>query len=139
MLRWDEIKQLAADDLVTVGAHSVNHYDLSRLSEDQVLFELNESRSSLEACIGRKVEHFAYPFGGANSLGRREFNVAKSCGFKTAVTTRGANLFSAHAAHFECLPRIGLSGNYPPLRRFKLVHSGALAAFKHRFKRVVTD
>ncbi len=138
-MSWDEIKKLAADPLVTIGAHSVNHYDFNKLTDAEVLFELNESRRIIESELGREVEHFAYPFGGRNAVGSREFALAKSCGFKTVTTTRSANLFPAHAAHLECLPRIGISGNYPTLPRFKLVHSGALAAFHHGFKRVVTD
>ena len=138
-MTWSEIKQLAADPLVAIGAHSVSHYDFNKLTDAEVLFELNESRRVIESQIGKQVRHFAYPFGGRNAVGSREFALAKSCGFKTVTTTRSANLFPAHAAHLECLPRIGISGNYPTLSRFKLVHSGALAAFQHRFKRVVTD
>jgi len=139
IMTWEEIKKLATDELVTISAHSVNHYDPNRLTDAEVLYELDESRRIIESQIGQKVEHFAYPFGGRNAVGRREFALAKSCGFKTATTTRGANLFPAHAAHLECLPRIVVSGNYPTLSRFKLIHSGTLAAVQHRFKRVVTD
>lgn len=138
-MTWSDVKQLASDPLVTIGAHSVNHYDFNRLTETEVLFELNESRRVIESQLGRKVEHFAFPFGGRNAVGAREFALAKSCGFKTSVTTRDANLFFAHAAHMECLPRIGISGNYPTLPRFKLVDSGAVAAFTHGLRRVVTD
>ena len=139
VMTWAEVRQLAADPLVTIGAHTMRHYDLNKLTDEAVLFELNESRRVIESQIGRKVEHFAYPFGGRNAVGKREFALAKQCQFKTATTTRSANLFSEHAAHLECLPRITLSGGYPILSRFDLLQSGAPAAFSNRFRRLVTD
>jgi peptidoglycan/xylan/chitin deacetylase (PgdA/CDA1 family) len=139
MMDWDEVRQLASDPLVTIGAHTMKHYDLNKLTGEAVLFELNESRRVIESKIGRAVEHFAYPFGGRNAVGKREFALVRQCRFKTATTTRCANLFPGHAAHLECLPRITLSGGYPILSRFDLLQSGAPAAFSNHFRRLVTD
>ena len=138
-MNWNEIRQLASDMRVTFGAHSVSHCDFNQMTDDQVLFEMNESRAIIQRQTGRKVEHFAYPFGGRNSVGSREFALAKCCGFKTALTLRNANLFPSHAANMECLPRISVSGNYPIRARFDLLQSGALAAFSYRFRRTITD
>ena len=139
VMTWAEVRQLAADPLVTIGAHTMRHYDLNKLTDEAVLFELNESRRVIESQIGRKVEHFAYPFGGRSAVGQREFALVKQCQFKTATTTRSANLFPEHASHLECLPRITLSGGYPIVSRFDLLRSGAPAAFSNRFRRLVTD
>ena len=139
IMNWDEIRQLAVEDRVTVGAHSVNHVDFNRLTDADVLFELKESRRLIESKVGRKVEHFAYPFGGRNAVGQREFALARQCSFKTAVTTRNANLFPNHAGHLESLPRLSLSGNYPTVNRFDLLQSGVRAAIDYQFKRLVTD
>lgn len=139
MMDWGEVCRLAADPLATIGAHTVNHFDSVRLTDAELLSELNESRAIIESRIGKPVAHFAFPFGGANAVGAREFALAKKCGFKTAVTTRSANLFPAHSDHLECLPRLGVSGNYAPVpERFWLVQSGLPAAFENRFRRVVT-
>ena len=139
VMTWAEVRQLVSDPLVTIGAHSMKHYDLNKLTDEAFLFELNESRRIIESQINSKVEHFAYPFGGRNAVGKREFALAKQCQFKTATTTRSANLFPEHAGYLECLPRITLSGNYSTVSRFDLLQSGALAAFNNRFRKLVTD
>lgn len=137
-MNWDQVKKIAQDKLVTIGAHSVNHFDFGKLSEEELRIELNESRSILESAIGRKVEHFSYPFGGRNSLGAREFAIAKSCGFKTCVTTRQANIFPGHARHLECLPRLILGNNYPIIPRFTVLESGAATFRQNNWQQVVS-
>jgi len=138
VMDWEQIKELANDSKVTIGSHSVNHYDLNRLTDAEILFELNESRRIIESKISRKVEHFAYPFGGRNAVNEREFAISKTAGYKTMLTTRKGNIFPAHAQYLECLPRIGVGNNYPVIQRFKALESGVLTARANRFKRVVT-
>jgi peptidoglycan/xylan/chitin deacetylase (PgdA/CDA1 family) len=69
------------------------------LSRDRIAFEL-----------GREVRHFAYPVGDATSAGQREFELVKTSGFATAVTTRPGHVFPEHAAHLHALPRVSLNG-----------------------------
>lgn len=138
VMNWEQIKELAGDDLVTIGAHSVHHFDLNKLTSEEILFEINESRRVLESKIGRKVEHFSYPFGGRNSVNQREFALAKSCGFKTVVTTRMGNVFPEHAQYLECLPRLLVGDLVPIIPLFQALESGVLNARSNHFKRVVT-
>ncbi len=138
VMNWDHIQALAGEALVTIGAHSVNHYDFNKLSAEEVLFEMNESRRVIESMLGRKVEHFSYPFGGRNSVNQREFALAKSCGFKTVVTTRVANVFPEHAEYLECLPRLLVGDLAPVIPHFQGLESGVLTARSNHFKRVVT-
>jgi len=46
----------------------------------------------IQSKIGKKVEYFAYPFGSKNEVGKREFEIVKKLGFKTATTTRNGNI-----------------------------------------------
>ena len=92
-MSWEEIVQLAADPLVTIGAHTVNHPILKKLpNEAAVRAEIEMSRSVLEAALGQRPRHLAYPVGDATSAGPREFRIAAELGFKTAVTPRRALL-----------------------------------------------
>ncbi|MEI6351652.1 MAG: polysaccharide deacetylase family protein [Verrucomicrobiota bacterium] len=138
MMDWDGVRQLAAESLVTIGAHTVTHPTLNLLSPAQLRSELHDAKIEIEARLQRQVRHLAYPFGGPNAVGPREFEAARECGFVTAATTRTANLFRAHTAHLHSLPRISISGNYPIVSRFCSVESGLLTARIHRFRRVVT-
>ena len=134
---WDEIAQIAADPLVTIGAHTVNHMMLKKVaSDDTVRAEMEMSRSVLEAALGRRPEHLAYPVGDPTSAGPREFRIASELGFKTAVTTRPGVLFKAHAEHMTALPRISVNGEFQQQRYLKVLMSGAGTALWNGFKRV---
>jgi peptidoglycan/xylan/chitin deacetylase (PgdA/CDA1 family) len=122
---WETLRKAAQHPLLTLGAHTVHHYPLSRLSPENARFEMAESRRRLEAEIGKEVRHFAYPFGDHDSAGLREFELAKELGFATAVTTRRGPLHKAHAAHLHALPRVSLNGNYQLMRYVGLFLSGA--------------
>jgi peptidoglycan/xylan/chitin deacetylase (PgdA/CDA1 family) len=135
-MRWDEIKALAADPLVTIGSHTVNHTLLAKASEDVARRELVDGRSAVETRIGRPVEHLAYPYGGRDAAGEREFRLATELGFKTAVTTRPGVLFAQHRHHMTALPRLSLNGEYQDLRYFDVLMSGAATAMANAFRRV---
>lgn len=115
-LTIEQARQLARDPLVTIGAHSISHRRLSELSENECRQELAESRATLENWLGIPVQHLAYPFGAADSCGKREFTLASELGYKTAVTTRRGNLFAAHGDHLTALPRRGAATSPMQLR-----------------------
>ncbi|GBC60922.1 polysaccharide deacetylase [Desulfonema ishimotonii] len=137
-MSWDQLRQLGRDSRVTIGAHTVNHPALNRLSPGAVRKEVVRSKERLESRIGRPVEHFAYPFGTRAEVGEREFEIVRSCGFKTATTTRSGNIFMAHRHHRECLPRIAFSEKRQGRGYLELLTSGAIPALKNRFQRVIT-
>jgi peptidoglycan/xylan/chitin deacetylase (PgdA/CDA1 family) len=134
---WQEIAELAADPLVTIGAHTVNHMMLKKVaSESSVRAEMEMSRSVLEAALGRRPEHLAYPVGDPTSAGPREFRIAAELGFKTATTTRPGVLFKVHREHLTALPRISVNGEFQQQRYLKVLMSGAATAMWNRFRRV---
>jgi peptidoglycan/xylan/chitin deacetylase (PgdA/CDA1 family) len=115
-LTVEQARALAADPLVTIGAHTITHPRLAKLVAHEAEREIAGSRAALEQTLGTAVRHFAYPFGGANACGPREFEMAAQAGFRTAVTTRRGNVFPAHASHLHALPR----RNVPMSRRHLL-------------------
>jgi peptidoglycan/xylan/chitin deacetylase (PgdA/CDA1 family) len=123
---------------VTISAHTANHYVLSSISDEEVRYELRESKRVLEAKLEKQIDHFAYPFGNRREAEAREFRIAAECGFKTAMTTRMGNIFSAHASHLMTLPRYDLAQLGLP-RDLDLVPSGALSMRVNRFRRVVSS
>ncbi|MGH6727385.1 MAG: polysaccharide deacetylase family protein [Pseudolabrys sp.] len=134
---WQEIADLAADPLVTIGAHTVNHKMLKKLPDDAaVRAEMEMSRAVLEAALGRRPAHLAYPVGDSTSAGPREFRIAAELGFKTAVTTRPGVLFKVHRDHMSALPRISVNGDFQQQRYLKVLMSGAATAMWNGFRRV---
>jgi peptidoglycan/xylan/chitin deacetylase (PgdA/CDA1 family) len=134
---WAEIVDLAADPLCTIGAHTVNHMMLRKVPSDAtVRAEMEMSQAVLEAALGKRPEHLAYPVGDPTSAGPREFRIAAELGFKTAVTTRPGVLFKAHRDYLTALPRISVNGEFQQQRYLKVLMSGAGTAFWNRFRRV---
>jgi peptidoglycan/xylan/chitin deacetylase (PgdA/CDA1 family) len=135
-MSWEELAELAADPLVTIGAHTISHPRLSRIPEEAVRTEMQGSVSAIEAALGVRPVHLAYPVGDATSAGAREFALARELGFKTAVTTRPGVLFAEHAAHLTALPRLSLNGEYQRLRYLQVLLSGAATGLWTGFRRV---
>jgi peptidoglycan/xylan/chitin deacetylase (PgdA/CDA1 family) len=135
-MNWSEIASLAADPLVTIGAHTVNHYMLAKVAEGTARSEMEISRAVIEASLGIRPDHLAYPVGDRTSAGAREFRIAAELGFKTAVTTRPGVLFPGHRQHMTALPRISLNGEYQQMRYVRVLLSGAATAVSNGFRRV---
>jgi peptidoglycan/xylan/chitin deacetylase (PgdA/CDA1 family) len=135
-MSWQEISELATDPLVTIGAHTVNHPILAKASDEVVRSELKMGRAVVEAAIGVRPQHLAYPFGDRGTVGEREFRIAAELGFKTAVTTHAAMLFPEHRHHMTALPRISIDGELQQGRYVRVLMSGAATAMWNGFRRV---
>lgn len=129
VMTWDELRALAADPLVTIGAHTATHYALAKLTDAQVRDEMTTSARRIESEMGRPCLHFSYPYGCEKSAGEREFRIARELGFQTAVTTRKGLLHSDHADDLFALPRLSLNGDFQDTRYIKVLLSGAPFAF----------
>jgi len=135
-MTWQEITELAADPLVTIGAHTVNHPILAKLSDAEVRSELQNSRAVIEAALGRRPQHLAYPVGDNTSAAAREFRIAAELGYKTAVTTRPGAIFPEHASHLLALPRVSLNGEFQKPRYARVLVSGAATGLWNGFRRL---
>ena len=133
-MTWQELAGLAADPLVTIGAHTVNHVILAKVSDTEVRSELENSRAVIEAALGVRPQHFAYPVGDRTSAGSREFRIAAELGYKTAVTTRPGAIFPGHAEHLTALPRISLNGEFQRPRYARVLVSGAATSLWNGFR-----
>ena len=58
-----ELKEMASDDLISFGSHSLTHPNFLQLSREERRSQLTQSRKNLEALTGRKIHAFAYPNG----------------------------------------------------------------------------
>lgn len=135
-MSWPELAQIAADPLVTIGAHTVNHVMLAKVPAAAAEAEMDMSRRRIEAALERPVEHLCYPVGDPTSAGPREFALAANLGFRTAVTTRPGVLYPEHREHLTALPRISVNGEYQQMRYLRVLMSGAATAVWNGFRRV---
>ena len=91
MLGWDEVAALRGLGF-TIGAHTVTHPIMSRLTPSQVRDEVYGSKTAIEKALNAPVQAFAYPNGGPNDYNEAVTQVVREAGFTCAVTTkRGLN------------------------------------------------
>lgn len=136
IMTWEEVRDLAADPLATIGAHTVAHYALAQLKEREAREEMKLGADRLAEKIGYRPAHLSYPYGDRRSAGAREFRIASELGFKTAVTTRKGVVFPEHARHLTALPRVSLNGEYQNPLFTRLFMSGAPFALWNGFRKV---
>ena len=70
-----ELRDIASDDLFSIGSHGMTHPNLEELSREERLSEL------LENMTGRKIDVFAYPYGNYDA---EIFSDVKASGYSTA-------------------------------------------------------
>ncbi len=135
-MNWDEIAEIAADPLCTIGVHTLTHSMLAHRRIEFARHELAESRRIIGARIGKPAKHLAWPVGDPASAGPREFKLAQDLGFESAVTTRPGMLFPGHAGHLTALPRLSVNGNWQDRRFLEVLLTGAPFALWNKGRRL---
>lgn len=138
LMSWEEIRTVAADRLVTIGAHTVSHFHLRRLDDETAYREISDAGRIIGFETGRKPVHMAYPYGYEMAVGPREVRMARDAGYVSAVTTRHGVLQRQHAQHLHALPRLSLNGRYQNPAHIRTMMSGITTALANAGRRVVT-
>jgi peptidoglycan/xylan/chitin deacetylase (PgdA/CDA1 family) len=84
-LTRDELKSLAGNQWVTIGAHTVTHSRLSALSEEEQRYEITLSKKQLEKLLEREIRVFSYPFGKRNDYDMTSVRICREAGFLKAA------------------------------------------------------
>lgn len=100
----EQLKILDKIELCTIGAHTINHPMLRRVSNS--IEELKGSKAYLEGLLGHPVKYFAYPYGRPSSVSLRIRQQAKSVGFECAFSTIDAHINDISSTAKYNLPRI---------------------------------
>ncbi|MEL7501355.1 MAG: polysaccharide deacetylase family protein [Cyanobacteria bacterium J06554_6] len=80
---WDQLQTMAADPLVTIVSHGVNHPpDLRELSDEDLRWELEYSKARLEEQLGIPIRYFTYPEGNHDE---RVMLAAEDAGYQAAL------------------------------------------------------
>jgi peptidoglycan/xylan/chitin deacetylase (PgdA/CDA1 family) len=116
ILSWAQAGEMA-DAGIELGAHTVTHPDLRRLSDAQLNEELDGSRRKLEDRLGQGVETFAYPYGSFDEAAAS----AAARTFRASCTTQ---LRRASREPLASLPRIDVFYFREPGRFRALVAGG---------------
>ena len=86
-LSWWGIEQMSKNPLFTFGSHGMAHISLQKLSEEETLKDLQESKQILEEHLQKSVDYFAFPFGQRKDFGCATPELLQKIGYKAAFTT----------------------------------------------------
>jgi peptidoglycan/xylan/chitin deacetylase (PgdA/CDA1 family) len=124
-MTWDELRAINQEPLITIGAHTVNHFAVAKLSAEEARAEMQDGAQRLEEELQSPVTHLSFPYGDPDSAGPRDFEIARTLGFKTAVTTqKGLVPSGAGAADCFALKRMSLNGDYQQAKYLRVLLSG---------------
>ncbi|WP_457586518.1 polysaccharide deacetylase family protein [Ensifer canadensis] len=116
------LRRLAQSPLASLGAHTISHRAVARLSSEQAVQEIEASAARVEAITGKRPRSFAYPYGDRPAVSPRDHRLVADLGFAVAVTTMPGTLASAAPLH--ALPRISLNGHFQRARYVSALASG---------------
>jgi peptidoglycan/xylan/chitin deacetylase (PgdA/CDA1 family) len=68
LLSWADLAALPA--LISIGAHTVTHPDLTRLAAEQCEREMSECQNEIEQRLSKRAQWLAYPYGTSSPLVR---------------------------------------------------------------------
>ncbi|MDX2212929.1 MAG: polysaccharide deacetylase family protein [Oculatellaceae cyanobacterium bins.114] len=107
-LTWDQLREMAADPLVTIASHSLSHpRDLGDIPDQQLRREVVESKRILEEQLGIPIDHFVYPEGNYNDRVKYWVQLA---GYHSALTMNDdENKFAGESNDLLSIERIGQS------------------------------
>jgi len=78
LLSWDNLGALA-DAGVTIGAHTRDHPDLTRLSDGDIAEQLDACADEIETRLGRRPQSFAYPYGHVDDRSAKAVGARFAC------------------------------------------------------------
>lgn len=106
-LDWEQIREMAADPLITIASHSVSHKVMTGLKDEEVKYEVEESKKILEAQLGLPIRYFTYPEG---KYDERTPAAVAAAGYTAALTMDDTNeQLAGQSTNLLAIGRIGQS------------------------------
>lgn len=89
-----------------IGAHTINHPNFLKLTQEETLLEIKESKQKIEELFLTKCVSFSYPFG---LYKPEDWKIVKEAGFTSATTTQ-KGISKLESCNLFLLKRITISG-----------------------------
>lgn len=105
---WEQLKTMVEDPLVTIAGHSKTHPpDLTKLSDEELIPEIVESKEILEKKLGKSIRYFTYPTGKNDERVRK---LVEEAGYIAALTMDDADeKFAGESKNLLAIERFGQS------------------------------
>jgi len=107
-LSWNEVREMSQNG-VAFGSHALTHVSLTRLTRQEVKYQLEGSKARLEAEIGKPVTGFAYPYGTLRDFNPEIEQLVTDAGYSWAVA--GISGVNNHRSDLFALRRTKVERN----------------------------
>ena len=133
-MNWEQVKEMANNG-VTIGHHTQNHFHLVGKKKETIISEIEEASNDFLKNLGYTPNIFAYPYGEYSS----EIKQITKNYFKAAFGQQSGGLYN-EIDIFE-LPRFSINENYGDLKRFKFAANSYGLKIKNVLpeNKVITD
>ena len=115
-MTWDQIKEIASSDLVTIGNHSHSHEYLIDWDEKKIREDLEIAIKIFNKELGYSPNLFSYPFGEYSNILKK---IVADLNFKFAFGQHSGVIDLSKS--FLELPRFPINEKYGELKRFKSI------------------
>ena len=112
IMNFNDINQWISSGMY-IGSHSHNHLDLTKITEKNLLNELEFSRKILEDKFNINNDIFCYPYGKVN---QNVYALTKKIYSKAVTTNRSRYDSYKHDLHL--IPRIDMGKNFSSLKLY---------------------
>ena len=105
---WEQLKIMVEDPLVTIAGHSKTHPpDLTKLSDEELIREIKESKEILEKELSKSIRYFTYPTGKNDQRVRK---IVEEAGYIAALAINDADeKFAGESENLLAIERFGQS------------------------------
>ena len=130
-----ELQEIASDKNFSIGSHTLTHSNLTKMTHEEKIHELAESKRILEQITGREVLSMAYPEG---NYDKQVIDSVKEAGYEIAFAVQDRGLLNEDARY--SIPRIyagmGLAQDDYALFKEYVINYKAMPpeAFKERWQ-----
>jgi hypothetical protein len=85
-LTKQEVVNLGDNQMISIGAHTMTHPPLARLTTFQQREEIEQSKTKLESLLNKPVTQFSYPYGMPADYSMETTHLVQQAGFHCACT-----------------------------------------------------
>ena len=113
-IKWAQLKEMSNNPLFIIGGHSHTHHILSKLSLQELDFEITESINLLERNLTKKIKHYSYPEGGLQDYNEKVIKKLKANGIRSCLTTIfGLNSKDSNLFELKRIPGVFMNFDFP--------------------------
>ena len=84
-MTWDEVRSLRSQGF-ELGSHTITHADCGCINGEAAQHEIGGSKSLLEAQVGDRIQHFAFPYGGEMNMTEENRLIVRDGGFECCLS-----------------------------------------------------